>query len=80
MTVASPMPIFTRTFDLLTWLVPVSNHFPRAHRFTVTLRPRRSGAGTGDRQRAGLGEPRTLWKHRGPAQGGVGTAHSAGRV
>jgi hypothetical protein len=28
----SEMPIFTRTFDFLTWLLPVSNHFPRAHR------------------------------------------------
>ena len=32
------MPIFTRTYDLLTWLVPVTNHFPRAHRYTVTRR------------------------------------------
>src|SRR5262245_62839895 len=32
------MPIFTRTYDLLTWLVPVTNHFPRAHRHTVTRR------------------------------------------
>ena len=32
------MPIFTRTFDLLTWLLPVSNHFPRAHRHTFTSR------------------------------------------
>jgi hypothetical protein len=31
-------PIFTRTYDLLTWLVPVTNHFPRAHRHTVTRR------------------------------------------
>ena len=38
MTKVASMPIFTRTFDLLTWLVPVSNHFPRAHRFTVTQR------------------------------------------
>jgi hypothetical protein len=28
----SEMPIFTRTFDLLSWLLPVSHHFPRAHR------------------------------------------------
>lgn len=34
----SEMPIFTRTFDLLVWLLPVSNHFPKAHRFTVTAR------------------------------------------
>jgi four helix bundle protein len=32
------MPIFTRTFDFLTWLLPVTNHFPRAQRFTVTHR------------------------------------------
>jgi four helix bundle protein len=32
------MPIFTRTFDLLTWLLPATNHFPRAHRHTFTQR------------------------------------------
>lgn len=32
------MPIFTRTFDLLAWLLPMTNHFPRAHRQTVTKR------------------------------------------
>jgi four helix bundle protein len=32
------MPIFTRTFDFLTWLLPVTNHFPRAHRHTATQR------------------------------------------
>jgi hypothetical protein len=32
------MPIFTRTFDLLTWLLPVTNHFPRAHRHSFTQR------------------------------------------
>ena len=26
------MVIFTRTYDFLTWLLPISNHFPRAHR------------------------------------------------
>jgi len=36
---ASPeMPIFTRTFDFLSWLLPVTNHFPRAHRHTFTQR------------------------------------------
>ncbi len=34
----SEMPIFTRTFDFLTWLLPVTNHFPRAHRFDFTQR------------------------------------------
>jgi four helix bundle protein len=32
------MVIFTRTFDLLAWLLAVTNHFPRAQRFTVTSR------------------------------------------
>ena len=32
------MPIFTRTYDLLTWLLPITNDFPRAHRHTVTRR------------------------------------------
>ena len=31
-------PIFTRTFDFLTWLLPATNHFPRAHRHTFTQR------------------------------------------
>jgi hypothetical protein len=37
MTVAE-MPIFTRTYDLLAWLLPLTNHFPRAHRHTLTRR------------------------------------------
>jgi hypothetical protein len=32
------MVIFTRTFDLLTWLLPHTNKFPRAHRHTFTQR------------------------------------------
>ena len=32
------MVIFTRSFDLLTWLLPVTNHFPKAHRHTFTRR------------------------------------------
>ena len=35
---AQEMPIFTRTYDLLTWLLPATNHFPRAHRHTFTQR------------------------------------------
>lgn len=38
MTTAQEMPIFTRTFDLLAWLLPLTNHFPRAHRHTLTRR------------------------------------------
>jgi hypothetical protein len=36
--VRKEMPIFTRTFDFLTWLLPMTNHFPRSHRFTFTRR------------------------------------------
>jgi len=32
------MPIFTRSFDFLSWLLPVSNNFPRAHRHSFTQR------------------------------------------
>ena len=32
------MVIFTRTYDFLTWLLPISNHFPRAHRHSFTRR------------------------------------------
>jgi len=35
---ASEMPIFTRSYDFLSWLLPVSNHFPRVHRHTFTQR------------------------------------------
>ena len=31
-------PIFVRTFDMLTWLLPITNNFPRAHRHTATKR------------------------------------------
>ncbi len=34
----SEMVIFTRTFDFLAWLTPLTNHFPRAYRHTVTQR------------------------------------------
>ena len=32
------MVIFTRTFDFLTWLLPATNNFPKAHRHTFTRR------------------------------------------
>ena len=32
------MVIFTRTFDLLTWLLPHAERFPKAQRFAVTQR------------------------------------------
>ena len=35
---AQEMVVFTRTFDLLEWLPPKSERFPRAYRSTVTQR------------------------------------------
>lgn len=34
----SEMVIFTRTYDLLHWLLPKSEHFPKLYRSTVTQR------------------------------------------
>jgi hypothetical protein len=36
-TIQSPV-LKLRTYDLLTWLLPATNHFPRAHRHTLTRR------------------------------------------
>ena len=33
-----PTPIFTKTFDFVTWLLAATNHFPRSQRFVVTKR------------------------------------------
>jgi hypothetical protein len=38
MTPNEEMVIFTRTFDFLSWLLPMTNNFPRAHRHTFTRR------------------------------------------
>jgi len=38
MTQDKEMVIFTRTFDFLSWLLPATNNFPRAHRHTFTRR------------------------------------------
>jgi hypothetical protein len=32
------MPLFTKTFDCLVWVMQMSNHFPRLHRQTLTRR------------------------------------------
>ena len=32
------MVIFTRTYDFVSWLIPMTMNFPRAHRFVVTRR------------------------------------------
>jgi hypothetical protein len=31
-------PIFTKTFDFVSWLLQATNHFPRSQRFVVTKR------------------------------------------
>ena len=31
-------PLFTKTFDFVTWLLAATNHFPRSQRFYVTKR------------------------------------------
>ena len=31
-------PLFTKTLDFVTWLLAVTNHFPRSQRFVVTKR------------------------------------------
>lgn len=31
-------PLFTKTFEMINWLLSVTNHFPRSQRFTVTKR------------------------------------------
>lgn len=33
-----PMVIFTRTYDFITWLMPVTARFPRTQRFTIAGR------------------------------------------
>jgi hypothetical protein len=38
MIVAEEMIVLARLFDLLAWLLPKVERFPRAHRFTVTQR------------------------------------------
>jgi len=32
------MVIFTRSYDFITWLMPMTGKFPREHRFVVTAR------------------------------------------
>ncbi len=32
------MPLFAKTYAFLKWLIPLTNHFPKAHRHTVTNR------------------------------------------
>jgi four helix bundle protein len=32
------MVIFTRTYDFITWLIPITENFPRTQRFVVTQR------------------------------------------
>ncbi len=59
------MPIFVRTFDFLTWLVPVTNHFPRAQRHTFTQRLLDAAFDLGERlheANARRGTARKVWR------------------
>lgn len=38
MPAAKTLVIFTQTYDLLTWLLPLCEHFPKSQRFVVTQR------------------------------------------
>jgi four helix bundle protein len=38
MTAAAELVIYTQTYDLLTWLLPQCDHFPKSQRFVVTQR------------------------------------------
>ena len=38
-----PTPLFTKTFDFITWLIPVTNNFPRGQRFLATQRSAECG-------------------------------------
>ena len=38
MPAAKTLVIFTQTYDLLTWLLPQCEHFPKSQRFVVTQR------------------------------------------
>jgi hypothetical protein len=40
MNTTKEMPLFTRTFDFITWLMPATDSFPRSQRFFVTKRLR----------------------------------------
>ncbi len=65
------MPIFIRTYDFLTWLLPATNHFPRAHRYSFTQRLLDAAFDLRERLEeanmrqgtARLGQPYTLWQH-----------------
>jgi hypothetical protein len=37
MTNQAEMPLFTRTFDFITWLLPVTNNFPKAQRHDLRI-------------------------------------------
>ena len=42
-------PIFTRTYDLLRWLIPLTVKFPRTHRFVLAARLQDTGLRFQDR-------------------------------
>jgi len=73
MTEAREMPIFTRTFDLLFWLLPVTNHFPRANRHDYTRRLLDAAFDLREAlERANLGRGQVRLSHLGAADEALG--------
>ncbi len=53
-------PIFTKTYDLLTWLLPATTKFPREHRFVMARAVQETALRFQERLiEAGLGGDRT---------------------
>lgn len=53
-------PIFTKTYDLLTWLLPATTKFPREHRFVMAKAVQETALRFQERLiEAGLGSDRT---------------------
>ena len=53
-------PIFTKTYDLLTWLLPATTKFPREHRFVMAKAVQETALRFQERLiEAGLGGDRT---------------------
>ena len=53
-------PIFTRTYDLLRWLLPVTVRFPRQHRFVLAQSLQRTALELQERLIEASRGPRTL--------------------
>jgi four helix bundle protein len=64
-------PLYVRTYDLLLWLLPQVQKFPRTHRFGLAERIQRLGLDFQDSLAAAgkcKGEERRTWLHRADIQ------------